>query len=235
MSYISKHIPVVYFGYHNKNNSDNIDDGNIRTKTLKNFKKFKNLNINDTNNTLEEGKKNNNSQESINNSIEETANKNKNKINNVDNYNKKRNKIKIIKKIMLNKQKEPNLLNKIKKKIDKKQSKNKNNSKLKTISNDVTVHKTIKKNIIPSHSIIKYNISVPLFSKMTSRAKNGFTKIKNKNMADYTPNYDAIYPSNYKHDINTNEKLKKKKYRLRKILGSYNIGEEYILLPVLNK
>ena len=54
-------------------------------------------------------------------------------------------------------------------------------------------------------------------------------------MADYTPNYDAIYPSNYKHDINTNEKLKKKKYRLRKILGSYNIGEEYILLPVLNK
>jgi hypothetical protein len=235
LSYISKHIPVVYFGYHNKNNSDNIDDGNIRTKTLKNFKKFKSLNINDTNNTLEEGKKNNNSQESINNSIEETANKNKNKINNVDNYTKKRNKIKIIKKIMLNKQKEPNLLNKIMKKIDKKQSKNKNNSKLKTISNDVTVHKTIKKNIIPSHSIIKYNISVPLFSKMTSRAKNGFTKIKNKNMADYTPNYDAIYPSNYKHDINTNENFKKKKYRLRKILGSYNIGEEYILLPVLNK
>ena len=112
LSYISKHIPVVYFGYHNKNNSYNIDDGNIRTKTLKNFKKFKNLNINDTNNTLEEGKKNNNSQESINNSIEETANKNKNKINNVDNYNKKRNKIKIIKKIMLTKPDKDNWNNK---------------------------------------------------------------------------------------------------------------------------
>ena len=49
---------------------------------------------------------------------------------------------------MLNKQKEPNLLNKIMKKIDKKQSKNKNNSKLKTISNDVTVHKTNNKKYI---------------------------------------------------------------------------------------
>ena len=81
---------------------------------------------------------------------------------------------------------------------------------------------------------IKYNISVPVFNKMTSREKNYPLIDKNKNMADYDPNYDAIYPTNYKYNI-IDEKMKKKRYKLRKILGSYNTAGEYLLLPILNK
>ena len=81
---------------------------------------------------------------------------------------------------------------------------------------------------------MKYNISVPIFNKMTSREKNRPLINKNINMADYSPNYDAIYPNQYKYFMK-NDKIKKKKYKLRKILGSYNTKGEYVLLPSLNK
>ena len=69
---------------------------------------------------------------------------------------------------------------------------------------------------------------------MTSREKNYPLINRNKNMADYNPNYDAILPTSYKYN-SINEKLRKKKYKLRKILGSYNPNGEYVLLPILNK
>ena len=92
----------------------------------------------------------------------------------------------------------------------------------------------IKRNLFKSNETlgIKYNISVPIFDKMTSRQKK--IPLKNKNMADYNPNYDAIYPNSHKY-IFVNDKMKKKKYKLRKILGSYNTKGEYVLLPMLNK
>ena len=86
----------------------------------------------------------------------------------------------------------------------------------------------------PEQTGIKYNISVPIFDKMTSREKNRPILNKHQNMADYNPNYDAIYPNQYKY-FNKNEKIRKKKYKLRKILGSYNTKGEYVLLPSLNK
>ena len=81
---------------------------------------------------------------------------------------------------------------------------------------------------------VKYNISVPIFNKMTSRENKHRQANKNHNNFDYSPNYDAIFPSNYKYN-SIKEKLKKKKYKLRKILGSYNTKGEYVLLPILNK
>ena len=246
LNYISRHIPVVHFGYHNKNNKY-INDNEKSSENIK-VKLYKSLNINNTNNTLEEVKINTNN--SIMSNIEEKKNNEENDIKNLklnNNNNKKESNVRILKKITLNKsdKKEKNLLDKIIKKESRKKNKNTpNNSinnnktnldKLITINNDININKQIKKNIIASHSIMNYNISVPHFNKMISRDKNNCLIEKNKNMADYTPNYDAIYPSNYKHDIHKNDQLKKKKYKLRKILGSYNISEEYILLPILNK
>ena len=69
---------------------------------------------------------------------------------------------------------------------------------------------------------------------MTSRENKHHRANKNQTHIDYNPNYDAIFPCNYKYNI-IKEKLKKKKYKLRKILGSYNTKGEYVLLPILNK
>ena len=74
-------------------------------------------------------------------------------------------------------------------------------------------------------------ISVPIFKKMMSREKLFDT---NKCLADYMPNYDAIYSNAYKY-ISNNEELKKKKNLLRKILFSSRPPSQYILLPSLNK
>ena len=233
-------------------NLNTMEENNNTHKSIKvsqNNESTINNNINSNNNSKEKNKNNINIIEDNNNNSNNNKNK---KINNMlNNYTKKGNKIRILKKIILNKtnnskQKDSNLLDKIINQVSKKQSQNRsspNNNiniykthldKFNTLNNEPSIHKTIKRNIQPSHSIIKYNISVPLFNKMTSRKKNIYLIEKNKNMADYNPNYDAIFPSNYKHDTNINDKMKKKKYKLRKILGSYNINEQYMLLPVLN-
>ena len=112
-----------------------------------------------------------------------------------------------------------------------------------SVIKSTTINETKTKNNISKRKIpkfpdeqrgMKYNISVPIFNKMTSREKNRPLINKNINMADYSPNYDAIYPNQYKYFMK-NDKIKKKKYKLRKILGSYNTKGEYVLLPSLNK
>ena len=85
----------------------------------------------------------------------------------------------------------------------------------------------------PNPKRIKNNISVPIFNKMLSRDK--FNYLHNHYyLADYTPNYDAIYSNAYKYKF-IDIRLKNKKNKLRKIISCSNPGEEYLLLPVLNK
>ena len=240
LSYISKHIPSVYFGFH---------------KTVKNEinDEMKENNRNKSNRKNEEGKNSgNDSSNKIKEDIEDnlmiTENKNIKSINNniyknIFSSNKKH-KIKIYKNILrkhadLNKEiKKPSLLEKIITKTEKEPNNNINNNLTAgKYSLNIQREKIMRKkipNVKLNQIKMKYNISVPVFNKMTSREKNYPLIDKNKNMADYDPNYDAIYPTNYKYNI-IDEKMKKKRYKLRKILGSYNTAGEYLLLPILNK
>ena len=247
LDYISKHIPAFYFGNHrtiingmkenNKNehkiNIENINKSSINIKLTKNFEEKLNWINNKYNHNLSMTENyNTNSKNDISNSKS---------TNNVSNNSKifKINK-KILKKPskLIKNLKNSILINKIAAKLEKEQEKFKKHllliksTTINETKNNVTKRKIPK--FIDEQIGLKYNISVPIFSKMTSREKNRPLINKNQNMADYNPNYDAIYPNQYKY-LCINDKVRKKKYKLRKILGSYDTKGEYVLLPSLNK
>ena len=259
LDYISKHIPVVHLGNH-KTIINEKENRNIRTKINDKNKNEDIININ--NNSIIIINEKNNKNNLFRNYIHNNYNNNKLMItensNSKSNINtsksffhsnnksinnsawKERYKIKILKNILKNS--DELKLNKENEKI-KFQSilepfKLNNNLTAGKYTLKVQRHSLLKKyiprNMKLNQNKMRYNISVPLFNKMTSREKVYPLVDKNKNMADYYPNYDAILPSNYKFN-GINEKMKKKKYKLRKILGSYNPNEEYVLLPILNK
>ena len=246
LNYISKHIPVADFGYHNNREKEKIGENNknIRNYLIeenKNISKYKIHNRNDeklnqTDNLLITE---NNNSKSINNSKTKSINSSmSNKIQN----------IKIIKNIFkqpINLKKEKgketknnSLIYKTTIKVEKESNKLNNDStsgKNTFIAKRNSIFKrNIPKNLKLIQNKIKYNVSVPIFNKMTSRENKHHRDNKNQTHIDYNPNYDAIFPCNYKYNI-IKEKLKKKKYKLRKILGSYNTKGEYVLLPILNK
>jgi len=236
-NYISKHIPVVYFGYHKTNK--NINETNNKEND--------NIKIRDTPNDIT-----NNSSIKISKDLggeviiidkDNLINENNNN-NSISNISKNKSTIKtikipknIIKKpFKLNKNlKNPSLLNRIITKLEKEKI-NDNNISAGRYTINIKTHKNIKRNLPHMNKPInmKYNISVPIFNKMTSREKNRPFHDKFKNMADYNPNYDSILPTKYQYKF-TNNKLMKKRIKLRKILGSYNTSGEYVLLPSLNK
>ena len=239
LSYISKHIPAFYFGY-NKTCNNKINNENDKTNEKS---RIKNRSVEEMKNsvTIRNIKKNykkinfNNSKYKDDISI--TENNYKSKIKDSNDASNKSKTIKVIKNII----RKPSKLGKniqndflLDKIISKLEKDDKDNSlSIGKYTLNVKTQK-IKRNLFKSYEPlgIKYNISVPIFNKMTSREKK--ISLKNKNMVDYNPNYDAIYPNNYKY-IYVNDKMKKKKYKLRKILGSYNTKGEYVLLPILNK
>ena len=243
LSYISKHIPAFYFGY-NKTNKNKIKIINEKFKTTEKpstknrsvEEEKNNTTIKNTN--LSHKKINFNHSHKDDKSIIE--NNIKNKLRNGNDTSEKIKTIKILKNIIKRPSKSiknlqsGHLLDKIISKLEKNDKNDKNNS----ISIDKYTHNVrtqkIKKNIFQTYEPIKmkYNTSVPIFDKMTGREKKFSSN--NKNMADYNPDYDVIYPKNYKY-IFVSDRLKKKKYKLRKILGSYNTKGDYVLLPILNK
>ena len=249
LNYISKHIPAFYFGYHKSTREKEKEIMNENNRSIKSYiieenkneSKFKINNRNDeklnkTDNLL---MTENNNSKSIYNSKTKSMN---------SSISNKIQKIKIIKNIFkqpikLKKEKEkelkiPSLIDKttiqeekepIKLNNDLTGGKNTFNAKRHSI-----FKRNIPNNLKMMQNRVKYNISVPIFNKMTSRENKHRQANKNHNNFDYSPNYDAIFPSNYKYN-SIKEKLKKKKYKLRKILGSYNPNGEYVLLPILNK
>ena len=246
LDYISKHIPAFYFGNHrtiinsmkendkneNKINIENINKSSINIKLSKNFEeKLNSINIKYNHNLSMTENYNTNSKNDFSNS-KSTNNVSKNSKIVKINKNIMKKPSKLIKNL-----KNSILINKITAKLEKEQEKFKKHL---SIIKSTTINES--KNNISKRKIskftdeqigMKYNISVPIFSKMTSREKNR-PIMKNQNMADYNPNYDAIYPNQYKYLI-INDKIRKKKYKLRKILGSYDTKGEYVLLPSLNK
>ena len=245
---ISKHVPAFYFGNHRaiinnmkehdkgerKNNESNINKSSINIKLTKNFDEKLNSISNKYNHEFSITENNNTS---IKNDMS-----NSKSINNFSQNSKifKVNKsiIKKPSKIIKN-LKNSMIIEKITEKLEKEQEKLKKDIsffKSTTINAVKLKNFTTKRKVqkCPEQTGIKYNISVPIFDKMTSREKNRPILNKHQNMADYNPNYDAIYPNQYKY-FNKNEKIRKKKYKLRKILGSYNTKGEYVLLPSLNK
>ena len=256
LSYISKHIPAFYFGNHrtiinnmkendkneNRINLEHVNKSSINIKLSKNFdEKFNSIsNINNINNIR------------YNHNLSMTENYNTNSKNDISNSKINNNIFNINKSFKINKHimKKPSkiiknlknsiLIEKIAANLEKEQDKFKKDL---SVIKSTTINETKTKNNISKRKIpkfpdeqkgMKYNISVPIFNKMTSREKNRPLINKNINMADYSPNYDAIYPNQYKYFMK-NDKIKKKKYKLRKILGSYNTKGEYVLLPSLNK
>lgn len=242
LNYISKHIPVVYFGHHKTINDKEKINEKIKTKLSNKNEENKNSNNNSGIKIDEENYENNLG----NNKLMITENDNSKSIKsnmntNNNSTNKERKKIKIYKNILKkpNKKIKNNLLEKVIIKIEKAPTRINTNLSKGTFNTINTQSRTLIKRNIPTNlklnqNKIKYNISVPIFNKMTSREKNYPLINRNKNMADYNPNYDAILPTSYKYN-SVNEKLRKKKYKLRKILGSYNPNGEYVLLPILNK
>ena len=235
LSYISKHIPVVYFGYHktakNENNDNEKINENNKNKSYNKFEEGKNSIINNMSNFSLRIK-------DLDDKLMITENSNTKSNNSITHY-----KIKIIKNI-LNKQneidkniKKQSLLEKIFTKIEKIPNKTNKNITSGKYTLNAQRRDSMKRNI-PNIKLnpvkLRYSISVPEFNKMTSREKIYPPIEKNKNMADYNPNYNAIFPNNYRFN-RINEKMKKKRYKLRKILGSYNTSGEYVLLPILNK
>ena len=248
LDYISKHIPSVYFGYHKTIKDKEKINENIKVKNSNKNEENKNSNNNSNNNSIikinEENNENilgnNNKLMITENDNSKTINSNMNTINNNSTI-KERHKIKIYKNILKkpNKETKKTLLEKVIVKSEK-DTNNIITNLTKGIFNTINAQRrTLIKRNIPTNlklnqNKIRYNISVPIFNKMTSR-ENSYPLInRNKNMADYNPNYDSIYPRSYKYN-SVNEKMKKKKYKLRKILGSYNPNGEYVLLPILNK
>ena len=246
LDYISKHIPAFYFGNHrtiingmkendkneHKINIENINKSSINIKLTKNFEEKLNWINNKYNHNLSMTENyNTNSKNDISNSKSTNNVSNNSKIFKI-NKNILKKPSKLIKNL-----KNSILINKIAAKLEKEQEKFKKHllliksTTINETKNNVTKRKIPK--FIDEQIGLKYNISVPIFSKMTSREKNR-PIMKNQNMADYNPNYDAIYPNQYKYLI-INDKIRKKKYKLRKILGSYDTKGEYVLLPSLNK
>ena len=247
LDYISKHIPAFYFGNHrtiingmkendkneHKINIENINKSSINIKLTKNFEEKLNWINNKYNHNLSMTENyNTNSKNDISNSKSTNNVSNNSKIFKI-NKNILKKPSKLIKNL-----KNSILINKIAAKLEKEQEKFKKHllliksTTINETKNNVTKRKIPK--FIDEQIGLKYNISVPIFSKMTSREKNRPIINKNQNMADYNPNYDAIYPNQYKYLI-INDKVRKKKYKLRKILGSYDTKGEYVLLPSLNK
>ena len=247
LDYISKHIPAFYFGDHrtiingmkendkneHKINIENINRSSINIKLTKNFEEKLNWINNKYNHNLSMTENyNTNSKNDISNSKSTNNVSNNSKIFKI-NKNILKKPSKLIKNL-----KNSILINKIAAKLEKEQEKFKKHllliksTTINETKNNVTKRKIPK--FIDEQIGLKYNISVPIFSKMTSREKNRPIINKNQNMADYNPNYDAIYPNQYKY-LNINDKVRKKKYKLRKILGSYDTKGEYVLLPSLNK
>ena len=257
LSYISKHIPAFYFGNHrtiinNMKENDKIDDrinvenvnkSCINIKLSKNFEEKLNSisNINNVSNIK------------YNHNLSMTEKCNTNNKNDISNSKIKNNICKTNKAYKTNKNimKKPSkiiknwknsiIIAKIVANLEKGQDKFKKDLsaiKSTTINETKTINNISKRKIpkfLDEQIGLRYNISVPIFNKMTSREKKNRPLMKkNLNMADYNPNYDAIYPSQYKYFMK-NDKIKKKKYKLRKILGSYNTKGEYVLLPSLNK
>ena len=245
LDYISKHVPSVYFGYHKTINDKEKINEKIKVKSKNKNEDNKNSNNNSSIKINEENNEDNLG--GNNNKLMITENDNCKSINsNVNTINdnstiKERPNIKIYKNILKkpNKEMKKSLLEKIIIKSEK-DTNNINTNLSKGIFNTINdqrstlIKRNIPTNLKLNQNKIRYNISVPIFNKMTSRENSYPLVNKNKNMADYNPNYDSIYPKNYKYN-SVNEKMKKKKYKLRKILGSYNPNGEYVLLPILNK
>ena len=239
LSYISKHIPSFYFGYNKTSNSKitNENDKVNEKSGIKNISVEEKKNCVTIRNIKKNYKKINFNNSNFKDDITITENNNKSKIKDGNDTANKSKTIKVIKNIIKKPSKiEKNLqndylLDKIISKLEKNDKDN--NLSIGKYTLNIRTQK-IKRNLFKSNETlgIKYNISVPIFDKMTSRQKK--IPLKNKNMADYNPNYDAIYPNSHKY-IFVNYKMKKKKYKLRKILGSYNTKGEYVLLPMLNK
>ena len=255
LNYISKHIPSFYFGnqktiINEKEKMNNFENINFKTK-INNKNEENKISSNNSMIIFH----NENNYNSISNSklmITESENSKNNtslsksyfnsKSINIKNYSSsnKKNRIKMIKNILRNPYKlqlnKKNKGTKTQPLLETLKSNNNINEGKYTVNaqRNTLIKKYIPRNMKLNHNKMRYNISVPIFNKMTSREKIYPLVDKNKNMADYDPNYDAILPSNYKFN-SFNEKMKKKKFKLRKILGSFHPNGEYILLPILNK
>ena len=233
---INKHIPSPDLSEHNNNNNNRINNSNMNLSNIISYKNKNKNNNNISNNNLNVSNiisyKNNNNNNSIIN-ISNISYKNKNNKNraiksscNIRNMNKYK---KIINKINKNRNENTKNIHNVIHSMDSKYIKyNDFESKKKDIQSSVsmdllTLNPDKKKSII----------SIPNFSKMISREKNSYLGNKS-NLADYFPNYNAIYPNANKF-MSFNKDLKEKKNKLRKIISSSNPPKYYLLLPSLNK